>query len=98
MVAQSVIPKGMTVLDPAVQGNPAWKAGVMRASQLYGQAADNFAAQIAPGTSLMLAQVADTTVSSLRTLSEAYKTFDPVTGSAVEVYQAERRALDRLCR
>jgi hypothetical protein len=80
-----------------VQNNPAWKAGVMRASQLYSQAADTFASQIAPGTSPMLAGIADTTVSSLRTLSEAYKAFDPDTGNAVAVYQADQKALDWLC-
>ena len=57
----------MTITDPAVQTNPAWKAGVLRASDLYAQAADTFESQIAPGTRPMLAQVADTTVSSLRT-------------------------------
>ena len=46
----------------------------------------------------MLAQVADTTVSSLRTLSEAYKAFDPATGNAVAVFQASQKAIDWLCR
>ena len=46
----------------------------------------------------MLAQVADTTVSSLRTLSEAYKTFDPASGNAVPVFQASQKAIDWLCR
>ncbi len=96
--AQGVIPQGMTITDPAVQTNPAWKAGVIRASDLYGQAADTFESQIAPGTSPTLAQVAATTVSSLRTLSEAYKAFDPATGNSVSVYQANQKALDWLCR
>ncbi len=96
-VAQSVISQGMTITDPAVQTNPAWKAGVLRAGELYGQAADTFAAQIAPGTSSMLAQIADTTVSSLRTLSEAYKTFDPANGNAVTAFQADQQAIDWLC-
>lgn len=97
-VAQGVIPQGMTITNPAVQDNPAWKAGVIRASEIYNQAADTFAAQIAPGTNPMLAEVADTTVSSLRTLSLAYKTFDPANGSAVSVYQTSQQALDWLCR
>ena len=46
----------------------------------------------------MLAQVADTTVSSLRTLSEAYKSFDPMSGNAVAVFQANQKAIDWLCR
>ncbi|QNJ89920.1 hypothetical protein HZU40_00170 (plasmid) [Mycolicibacterium fluoranthenivorans] len=95
--AQGVIPQGMTITDPAVQTNPAWKAGVLRASDLYAQAANTFASQIATGTRPMLAQVADTTVSSLRTLAEAYKSFDPISGNAVPVYQANQKALDWLC-
>ena len=47
--AQGVIPQGMTITDPAVQTNPAWKAGVLRASDLYAQAADSFESQIAAG-------------------------------------------------
>ena len=97
-LAQSVIPQGMTITDPAVQGNPTWKGGVIRASELYGQAADSFESQIAPGTSPMLAQIAQTTVSSLRTMSESYKAFDPATGNAVAVYQASQKAMDWLCR
>jgi hypothetical protein len=96
--SQGVIPQGMTITDPAVQTNPAWKAGVLRASDLYAQAARTFEAQIAAGTRPMLAQVADTTVSSLRTLSESYKTFDPANGSAISLYQANQKALDWLCR
>jgi hypothetical protein len=96
--AQGVIPQGMAITDPPVQTNPTWKAGVMRASEIYGQAASTFESQIAPGTSPMLAQVSATTVSALRTLSEAYKTFDPATGNSVSVYQANQKALDWLCR
>lgn len=96
-VAQSVIPQGMTIIDPAVQTNPTWKAGVLQASELYAQAANTFAAQIAPGTSPMLAQIADTTVSALRTLSEAYKAFAPEAGNAVDVFKANQKAIDWLC-
>lgn len=95
--AQGVIPQGMDITDPAVQNNPAWKAGVLRASDLYAQAANTFESQIAAGTRPMLAQAADTTVSSLRTLAEAYKTFDPISGNAVPIFQANRKALDWLC-
>lgn len=96
--AQGVIPQGMTITDPAVQTNPTWKAGVLRASELYNQAANTFESQIAPGTSPMLSQIAQTTVGSLRTLSESYKAFDPANGSAVSVYQANQKAMDWLCR
>jgi hypothetical protein len=93
-----VIPNGMDVTDPAVQSNPAWKAAVIRASDLFSQAANTFQAQIAAGTNPTLAGVADTTVSSLRTLSEAYKSFDPAAGNSVAVFQTSQQALDWLCR
>ena len=96
--AMLVIPNGMDITDPAVQNNPAWKAAVTRASDLFGQAANTFESQIAAGTSPMLAQVSDTTVSSLRTLAEAYKAFDPISANAVPTFQANQKALDWLCR
>jgi hypothetical protein len=97
MAATSVLPQGMPFTDPAVQNTPAWKAAVIRASELWGQAADTFASQNAPGTSPMLAEIAGTTVSSLRTLSEAYKAFDPDTDKATAVFQANQKALDWMC-
>lgn len=93
----NVIPQNMPFTDPAVQANPSWKAAVDRASQLYSQAADTLAAQIAPGTSPILAQFADTTVSALRTLSIAYKTYDPTAGNVVDMFTAGRDALDWSC-
>lgn len=92
------IPDGMDFTNPTVLQNPAYKASVSRASDLFAQAADTFEAQIASGTSPILAQVSTTTVSSLRTLSEAYKTFDPISGNSVPVFQANQKALDWLCR
>jgi hypothetical protein len=94
--AMLVIPNGMNITDPAVQNNPAWKAAVTRASDLFGQAANTF--EIAPGTNTTLAGVADTTVSSLRTLSEAYKSIDPASGNSVAVFQASQQAIDWQCR
>ncbi|TQK27179.1 hypothetical protein FBY28_0127 [Arthrobacter sp. SLBN-53] len=96
--AMQVIPDGSDITSPAVQSNPTWKASVSRASGLFGQAADTFESQIAPGTSSPLAGIADLTVSSLRTLSEAYQTFDPVSGHSVAVFQAAQQAMDWLCR
>lgn len=96
-VAQGVIPQGMTITDPAVQANPAWAAGVTKASQLYEQAADTLAAQTAARTSTMLAQITDTTVSALHTLSIAYKTYDPANGNSMKVFQANQQAMDVLC-
>jgi hypothetical protein len=96
-VAQGVIPQGMTITDPAVQANPAWAAGVTKASQLYGQAADTLAAQTAAGTRPMLGQITDTTVSALHTLSTAYKTRAPESGNSMSVFQANQQAMDWLC-
>jgi len=95
--ALKVIPDGTDVTSPAVQNNPAWKASVTRASSLFGQAADTFESQIAPGASSSLAGVADTTVSSLRTLSEAYRSFDPASGNSVAVFRTSQQAMDWLC-
>lgn len=96
--AMQVIPEDVTIDSPAVQDTPAWRSSVMRASTLFNQAASTFETQIAPGTSPMLAQTADTAVSALRTLSEAYKTFDPISGNSVPTFRATQKALDWLCR
>lgn len=94
----AAVPPGVNFNDPATPNNPVYKAAFTRAGDLFGQAADTLAAQTAPGTNTMLAAVADTTVSSLRTLSEAYKSFDPATGNAIAVFQASQKAVDWLCR
>lgn len=93
--AQAIIPPGKTFTDPAIQDHPEWKAGVLRAADLYAQAATTLAPT--PGTSSILAQFADTTASALRTMSEAYKTFDPDSGYPVDVFRAGQKALYFLC-
>jgi hypothetical protein len=95
--AQRAIPRGMAVTDPAVRNNPAWASGVAKAGDLYGQAADTIAAQIAPGTSPILGQIADTTASALRTLSIAYKTYDPANGNSMREFRATKDAMDVYC-
>jgi hypothetical protein len=95
--AMMAIPAGMNITDPEVQSNPALKASVARAGDLFGQAAKTLQTGIAAGTSPTLMGVADTTVSSLRTLSEAYKSADPATGNAVAVFKASQQAVDWLC-
>ena len=94
----AAVPPGVDFNDPATPNNPVYKAAFTRAGDLFGQAAETFAAQTAPGTSPTLAAVADTTVSSLRALSESYKSFDPATGNAIAVFQASQKAVDWLCR
>ena len=95
--AQGVIPQGMTITSPEVQSNPSWRAGVLRASDLYAQAASTLESQIAPGTAPTLSQVASITVNSLRVLAESFSSFDPDNGRAVSLYTANQKALNWLC-
>jgi hypothetical protein len=96
--SMTAIPAGMNITDPVVQNNPSLKAAVARAGDLFGQAAKTFEAGIASGTNPSLAGAADTTVSSLRTVSEAYKAIDPAAGNAIAVFQTGQQAVDWLCR
>ena len=95
--AQSVIPQGMTILDPAVRANPDWTAGVQKAARLYGQAADTLDGDIAPGTSPVLTQTANTVVDALRALSTTTSAFDDASGNAYGVTKSAANAMDVLC-
>lgn len=95
-LAQGVIPPGTTITDPAVQNNPGWKAGALKAGKLYGQAADTI--KITPGTTQTLANNADTAISALRTLDIAYTTFDPANGYAMTTFQSTQATMNVICR
>lgn len=95
--AQSVIPPGMTIVDPAVQDNPAWKAGVIKAGDLYGQAADTLAAGTPQGTTPMLEQTAAATVGALEALSTTTTGFDEASGNGYAVVKSVANAMDVLC-
>ena len=95
--AQSVIPPGMTILDPAVQENPVWKAGVIKAGDLYAQAADTLGAGIAPGTTPVLEQTAHSAVDALRALSTATTAFDEASGNGYSLVKNVANATDVLC-
>ncbi len=95
--AQSVIPEGTTILDPAVQDNPAWKAGVQRAADLYGQAGETLAAGIAPGATPILDQSAAAAAAALRALATGYKTFDPASGNTYTTTREASDTMDALC-
>lgn len=95
--AQSVIPPGMTIVDPAVQGNPAWKAGVIKAGDLYGQAAETLAAGTPQGTTPMLEQTAAAARESLRALSTTTTSFDEASGNGYAVLKSVANAMDVLC-
>lgn len=95
--AQSVIPAGMTILDPAVQDNPAWRARVIKAGDLYGQAAETLAAGIAPGTTPMLEQTTNSAVDALRALSTTTTAFDEASGNGYGLVKSVANATDVLC-
>lgn len=93
--AQSVIPKGITIIDPAVQAHPDWAGAVIHSADLLDQAANTLV--IAPGTSTVLADIATTTVSSLRTLATADRTFDEASGNALATFQKNQDAITVVC-
>lgn len=95
--AQSVIPQGMTILDPAVRANADWSAAVQRAADQYKQAGDKLATGIAPGTTTILDQSARSTAVGLTALSTAYRTFDEANGNAYHVVKESADTMDVLC-
>jgi hypothetical protein len=95
--AQSVIPKGTTIVDPSVRNNPTWTSAVQKAADLYGQAGDTLAAGIAPGATPMLAETATTVVDALRALSTTTRGFDDASGNAYSVTKEAGNAMDVLC-
>lgn len=95
--AAAAVPPEADFNNPETFENPAYKAAFTRVGDLLAQAANTFEAQTAPGTNPTLSGVAQTTVSSLRTMSEAYKSADPATGNAIAVFQASQKAVDWLC-
>ncbi|MCH9731997.1 MAG: hypothetical protein K0U84_20380 [Actinomycetia bacterium] len=96
-VKLNTLPDDVQPTDSAIESDPVFSAAVIGAADLFDQAATVFDAQIAPGTSPTLAQTADTTASSLRTMAQAYRTFDPIVGNSIAVFQASQKALDWLC-
>ena len=95
--AQSVIPKGMTIVDQAVRDNPDWTAAVHKAADSYGKAGDTLAAGIAPGTTTVLNQAATTAADALHALSTAVATFDAANGNMYHVVREAADTMDVLC-
>lgn len=93
--AQSVIPDGLSILDAAKQNNAEWKAGVIKAANAYAKAADVI--DVAPGSTLILAQAAEGARGTLRTLSTAYRTFDDANGNAYEAAMESGGMMNVLC-
>ncbi|WP_256277893.1 hypothetical protein [Mycolicibacterium grossiae] len=80
--ALSVLPAGVKVLDPAVQQNPEWAGAVRTAGGYYTQASEALRAKVAPGTTPVLANAADTAVKAFRVLGDSYTQFEAVAGNA----------------
>lgn len=95
--ALAILPSGMKVLDPAVRSNPVWAGAVRSAGESYRQASDALRAHIAPGTTPVLAQAANTAVSAFRLVGDAYVAFDPIAGNAFEMALESSDQMVALC-
>lgn len=95
--ALAILPPGVKVLDPAVRNNPTWEEAVRTAGESYRQASDALRAHIAPGTTPVLAQAANTAVSAFRLVGDAYVTFDPIAGNAFEMALESSDQMVALC-
>lgn len=93
--AQGVIAEGMTISDPAVQSNAAWKAGVQQAGRLYEQAGNSL--RVTPGTTPVVADAITTASNALRALGTAYTTFDAVNGNTYTIAREASTAMDAIC-
>lgn len=93
--AQGVIPEGMTISDPAVQGNPDWKAGAQKAGSLYEQASRVL--QVTPGTTPVLGEAITAASKALRALGTSYSTFDAANGNAYDIARQASDMMDVLC-
>jgi hypothetical protein len=95
--ALATLPKGTRVGDPAVRTNPDWAAAVQKAADSYRQASDALASQIAPGTTPMLAQAAQTAARALHVLGDADSASDLIAGNAGEIGNAAAKEVGVLC-
>lgn len=95
--ALAILPAGMKVLDPAVQQNPEWASAVRSAGAYYEQASEALRAKIAPGTTPVLAEAADTTVKTFRVLGDSYTTFEPIAGNAHDIAVEASDQMVALC-
>ena len=93
----AVLPQGLSPIDPAVRANPAWSAAVQKAGGLYVQASETLRANIAPGTTPILAAVADVNVQALAASGYGYQNFDPAVGNSRELVISVAHAMEHLC-
>lgn len=95
--ALSILPAGVKVLDPAVQQNPEWASAVGTAGGYYTQASEALRAKIAPGTTPVLANAADTAVKAYRVLGDSYTKFEPIAGNAHDLAVEASDQMVALC-
>jgi len=95
--ALAVLPAGMKVLDPAVQQNPEWASAVRSAGSFYTQASDVLHDKIAPGTTPVLAEAANTTAKAFRVLGDSYTQFEPIAGNAHDIAVEASDQMVALC-
>lgn len=96
--ALALLPSGMSILDPAVRTNADWTAAVQRAGDLYRQASTALQAQIAPGTTPILANAAATAVQAFQALGDSYSGFDAIAGNAHDVATESSDQMAVLCK
>ena len=65
--------------------------------RLYSQAGSALESNIAPGTTPVLAEAAQTSVKALRLLGDAIRTSDPITGNAVTIANETTQQTGALC-
>lgn len=95
--ALSILPAGVKVLDPAVQQNPEWAGAVRTAGGYYTQASEALRAKIAPGTTPVLANAADTAAKAFRVLGDSYTKFEPIAGNAHDLAVEASDQMVALC-
>lgn len=93
----NVLPKGMKVVDPAVQANPEWANAVSKAGEFYRQASSTLDGQIAPGTTPVLAEAAHTAVTALHALGDAMSPPSDINGNVGEIANAAAAQVGVLC-
>ncbi len=95
--ALRVLPPNVKVGDPAATSDPRWSTTVLQAADLYGQASSALEADLAPGTTPVLAEAARTSVRALRLLGDAIRTSDPATGNVVAIANESTKQTGVLC-
>lgn len=95
--ALSVIPAGLTILDPSVRATPARAAAVTAAAGLYKQAGAIITTGIAPGATEILASTAQSAGTALDAIAAAYSTYDPNVAEVYALGKSATAAVAALC-